>query len=361
MTDLSVADIKALLVERLDALIHELAPRLRKHGPDWQGLSPLRAGDNPNAFYVWGRGTARGAWKDFVSGEAGDALDLIAFLRCGAVGKPSRDERVAAIKWAKDWLGIAKTDRAALEKARAMAHARAKEAEERAAKARAFKKRRAFELWLKGRPIFGTLAETYLRERGIELSAVDDWDEGLWDDGLRFLPNLDHWKEKWRGPAMLAAFRHPRHGFSGLHATFLRADGKGKADVEKPKLMLGSVKGAAIRLTRGESRRTLAEAEACGVASTLVLGEGIETVLSVAAAVPEYRCWAAGSLDNIGEQPGSPAISAYLLLADNDVKPAARAAFDKAQTKIARHGKPVMVARSHVGNDMNNLAQLGAA
>lgn len=353
--DLSIADLKALLIERLDSLVGELVPGATAKGPHFEAKSPLRLDRHGGSFIVWRRGKTAGAWKDFASDDKGDVLDLIACTVGGAACPPSREARVAAIKWAKGWLGLAVQDPAERARVREKAKRQATDAQLREEAARRAKRRRAFDLWCGAKDWRGTVVEAYLRARGVAVDALEHL-----DDGVRFAPRLDHWTESHAGPAMLAAFRHPAQGFSGLHATFLRPDGSGKADVDKAKLMLGSVAGCAIRLTRGDSGLTLQDAEQHSVASMLALTEGIEDGLSVAAARPDLRVWAAGSLGNLGAQPQSPAIAAYLICADNDwEKPAAMAAFERARQALEKYGVPVAVARAHRGKDMNDLAREG--
>lgn len=356
-SDLTVGDIKALLIERLDALVGELVPGAKSMGGYFTAKCPWRVDRRAGSFVVWKRGNAAGGFKDFAAEETGDAIDLIAFARCGAVGKPTREERVKAIQWAKSWLGISSQDRATLERVREKARRDAQSAEVAEIEKRRKKRRRALDLWMAGRDWRGTPVEAYLRGRGIDLDRIEHW-----DDGLRYAPRLDHWQERHVGPAMLAAFRHPTLGFSGLHATWLRPDGSGKADVDKPKLMLGGVHSAAIRLTRGADDWRLPchegfVASGMGAPAPLAIGEGIETMLSVAAGDPDLRVWAAGSLGNIGEQPNSPAISAFILCRDNDFNATALRAFEKAREKLGAHGKPIVEASSFHGKDMNDLAQ----
>lgn len=360
MTRLDIADIKALLIERLDALVGELVPGAIAKGDHWEARSPLRVDRRSGSFCVWRRGKVAGGWKDFASDEKGDVLDLVACVRCGANVPPTREDRVAAIKWAKGWLGLAVADPAELARVREKAKRQASAAQLREVEERKRKRRRAHEIWMSGRDWRGSPVEAYLRARGVDVERI-----GAWDDGLRYAPRLSHWVESHVGPAMLGAFRHPKSGFSGLHATFLLPDGSGKADLDRPKLMMGSVAGAAIRLTRGESERTLEELESDvraigrGCAGELALCEGIEDAVTVAAARPELRCWAVGSLGNLGAQPASAAISAYLVCADNDWgKPAAVASFEKQIAALKRHGVPVAVARAHAGKDMNDLARV---
>ena len=49
-------------------------------------------------------------------------------------------------------------------------------------------------------------------------------------------------------PAVVACVQHPDRTIGGIHMTYLRLDGMGKAGVSKPKLRLGSCPGGAVRL-----------------------------------------------------------------------------------------------------------------
>ncbi len=113
----------------------------------------------------------------------------------------------------------------------------------------------AHRLWQEAQPINGSLAETYLRGRGISCPLPET---------LRFLPNCWHPTAK-RFPAMLALVSGT--GSFALHRTYL-APGGGKAEVQPNKMMLGRVSGGAVRLVSAQG--------------PLVVAEGIETALSVA-------------------------------------------------------------------------------
>ncbi len=114
----------------------------------------------------------------------------------------------------------------------------------------------ALRLWQEAQPIGGTIAETYLRGRGILCDLPDT---------LRFHPSCWH-STAQRFPAMVAKVEGGA-GFA-VSRTYLRANGSGKAEVDLPKAMLGSVTGGAVRL--------------CGGPGPLVVAEGIETALSLA-------------------------------------------------------------------------------
>ena len=124
-----------------------------------------------------------------------------------------------------------------------------REAEQRAdAAKRAVQAKR---LWQEAQPIAGTLAETYLRGRGVtcDLPPV-----------LRFHPATWHGPTAKRYPALVAAVQGA--GLPAVHRTYLRPDGSGKAEIDPPKAMLGATAGGAVRLTDGLSRLVVGEGQA---------------------------------------------------------------------------------------------------
>lgn len=113
----------------------------------------------------------------------------------------------------------------------------------------------AQRVWMGAQRITGTIAESYLRGRGITCPLPDT---------LRFDPQCWHATAK-RYPALVALVDGGA-GFA-VHRTYLRDDGSAKADVTPPKAMLGAVQGGAVRLSDGTG--------------PLVVAEGIETALSL--------------------------------------------------------------------------------
>lgn len=128
----------------------------------------------------------------------------------------------------------------------------------------------AMRLWREAQPIAGTIAETYLRGRGITCDLPPT---------LRFHGACWHGATARHLPAMVAAVTGS--GAPAVHRTYLRPDGSGKADIEPSKAMLGTVSGGAVRLTEGPGR--------------LVVAEGIETALSLACGLLSgpAKIWAA--------------------------------------------------------------------
>lgn len=345
---LTVAAIKDLLQQRVPQLIEQLAPGMRRHGGYWQGPNPTRAKDGKTSFTVW----HNGAFKEFDSGEKGDVIGLIAYCRRCTVGE--------AIAWAKDFLGLRDMDPAM--RAKLDAQARAKNEQRRKAEEAERERRQqsAFRLWLAGRPVTPTsLAGRYLGGRGIAVAELVNAEKDLRDSAgsLKYWGPRGEGDPAWLGPAMLAPIRQVTGEILGVHATFLTPDGAAKAPVMNPKLMLGTKRGGFVRLSRGASGLPFEDLAKCEAREPLVLGEGIETCLSVAQALPEARVWAALDLGNMASLPAHPAIGPLVILKENDTKPAALEQRQRVMDQLAEKGFDVREMVPPWGNDFNDTAR----
>lgn len=131
------------------------------------------------------------------------------------------------------------------------------------------KRKTARFLWTQRKAIAGSIAERYLREaRGYR---------GPLPPTLGFLPARGE-----HPPAMIAAFGVDDDTVAGVHLTKLKPDGSGKADVEKPKIMIGPSKGQPIVLAP------------CNDLLGLAITEGIEDALTVHE-LTGLGAWAAGA------------------------------------------------------------------
>jgi len=192
------------------------------------------------------RGRA-GKWCDAASGEHGDLLDVVR----EALGLTSFTDVVAE---ARRFLGDA----------RGPAYSPPKP---RAARSPARSVDAARRLFRMSQPIAGTLAETYLRARGLtDLSGTES---------LRSHPCC--WWRPDTGPteahpALIAAVTDLDGQITGVHRTWLAADGSDKAAIDPPRKAIGDLLGNAARF---------------GVVDdVMAAGEGIETVLSLRQALP---------------------------------------------------------------------------
>lgn len=199
------------------------------------------------------------------------------------------------------------------------------------------RERQALSLWREAQPIAGTIAETYLRGRGITCDLPDT---------LRFHPASWHATAQ-RLPTMLALIKGlPR---LAVHRTYLRQDGSGKADVEPAKAMLGAALGGAVRLTDAQG--------------PLVVAEGIETALSLASGLlgRPATIWAALSASGIAGLR-VPESNPHRLIIASDGDKAGHEAANKLAERAAALGWTVFMLPAPEGRDWNDiLIMKGAA
>jgi len=126
---------------------------------------------------------------------------------------------------------------------------------------------RARRLFRMAQPLGGTLADSYLRQRGILCAAGHP--------ALRFHPSCyfrDFEADETRVlPALIAAVTAPSGEITGVHRTWLDPGGAGKAKISDPRRALGGLLGNGVRFGF----------PVCGPVRVMVAGEGIETILSL--------------------------------------------------------------------------------
>ncbi|TWA73735.1 Toprim domain-containing protein [Azospirillum brasilense] len=182
--------------------------------------------------------------------------------------------------------------------------------------------RAAADLWRKSIPGAGTLTETYLRGREILLPVPPT---------LRYRASCLHSNTGLALPAMIAAVTvYPSSTVTAVHRTYLSEAG-GKAPVPDAKKTLGPKSGGAIRLA--------------AAGPVLIVGEGIETVLSAmqAAGLPGWSALDAGNLRNLILPPVAE-VSEVIICADNDANGIGQAAAEAAATRWHGEGRRVRIA-----------------
>lgn len=183
----------------------------------------------------------------------------------------------------------------------------------------------------------GTAAEQYLCEaRGISGLRFNKM-----KNTLRFHPNCLHSPSGKNLPAILAQIRGPKGEALGIHRTYIKADGSGKADVTPTKMMLGPSSGGSVRF--GPDSPVIA------------LAEGIETALSVSRS-SRMTVWATLSTSGLKGLllPPLPLASVVIICADND-----DAGISAAETVAGRlHAERRTVSIIHPansGDDFNDV------
>ncbi|WP_171069993.1 DUF7146 domain-containing protein [Methylobacterium terricola] len=211
-----------------------------------------------------------------------------------------------------------------------------------AAEAEALTKRqRALRIWNAAHDPRGTLVETYLRNRGLELPA------DLAGEVLRFHP-ICPWGDR-TVPAMIALFRDAHTDEpTGIHRTALAHDGRKRFEGAEARKMYGGAIGAAIKLD--------ADAE---VTHGLVIGEGIETGIA-ARQLGIKPVWALGSVGAISTFPVLPGIGCLTVLGETDAKGANAAAIQSCGLRWVEAGRAVEIVRPRTGGDMNDIIMGGS-
>lgn len=190
----------------------------------------------------------------------------------------------------------------------------------------------ALNIWKEAEPSTGTLAEDYLRARGIDCSLPLS---------LKFHSACWHGPTNSKVPAMVAAVTIGSQPV-GIHRTFLFEPGR-KAFGKKSKMMLGPCTGGSVHLSKGTG--------------PLIVAEGIETGLSILSKLLEINpsVWAAlGTSGMTGlilpDQPGD------LVIAPDGDSPGRRAA-KKLAHRATLAGWIVRIMPCPDGKDWNDLTQ----
>lgn len=367
--------VKHKLKERIEDLCRKLLPAADamcgRKGRLWVAYNPVKdASDASTPELKVALTRDVGAWKCWRSGDRGDVFSLIAYvLGHGDFGE--------TIRWARDFCGIAHltpAERAALER---QARDRRKADDAEAERKRLWNIGKAEELFLSGMMLgAGSAAEAHARKyfaaRNCPLGDVEHLDEAT----FRFSVSTEYWtlaewgyacdpprRVKLKGgpkfPAVHSAMRGPLGQVTACHCTFLDPVWPMKVALGKShpaKLMFGQAKGAVIRLTHGPEG---VPPEVATCSTPVVICEGVETGLSLAAAISEARIWAAGSLSNMGNAPvWMDCVGAIVVARDNnDGNAQAQKQLDGVLEELAKAGKPMEVIASHVGDDFNDLGR----
>ena len=259
---LNVSELARRLAREAEAVCRHYLSNGRRQGGYWL-VGDVRNTPGRSMFVRLRESPTRpaGKWTDAATGEHGDLLDVIrdscGLLKFGDV-----------IDEARRFLSVSRPDP---DRASRIARTGAQTGSTEAA-------RRLFAMSL---PTDGTVVETYLRHR-----AIVNLHHG---GSLRYHPRCyyrlaeDLRTEVW--PAMIARVTDLNGRIAGVHRTWLDPGGVGKAPIDTPRRAMGNLLGNAVRFGLGDD--------------VLVVGEGIETVLSLRCAVPALPVAAALSATHL--------------------------------------------------------------
>lgn len=159
---------------------------------------------------------------------------------------------------------------------------------------------------------------------------------------LKFHPRLKH-RSGYVGPALIGLITHAlSRELIGIHRTWLKSDGSGKADVEPAKMVLGEKTNGVIRLWPDDS-----------VERGLAIGEGIESCLSAAHVFRPV--WCAIDASNLASLPILNGIESLVIFADNDESGTGQRAAEQCAIRWCGAGKEASTVTSPiVGQDAND-------
>jgi phage/plasmid primase-like uncharacterized protein len=142
---------------------------------------------------------------------------------------------------------------------------------------------------------------------------------------------------------MIAAVTDLAGVLQGVHRTWLAPDGRDKAAVGIPRRAMGHLLGNAVRIVPADQ--------------TLVLGEGIETMLSVREAVPSLPVWSALSSSHLGAVLLPAGLQRLYIAIDRD--PAGHRAAERLTARASEVGVQVIVLEPQLGDFNDDLRAHG--
>ena len=318
------AAIAAALAARAEDVCRRYLPNGRRQGRYW--ICGDLGGARGRSLFVRLSGSGKpGGWTDAATGEHGDLLDLIRHR----INAPTLR---AALAEARSFLALPPAPDATGAGSPGTGGPGADAPYDATEAAR--------RLWRRCRAIGGSHAERYLQARGLSRCRFA---------ALRFHPALRYREgsEVRRLPALVAAVTAGGGAITGVQRTWLDPRRPAKAGVALPRKALGRVYGLAVRFG----------VPADGAA--LVVGEGIETVLSLVTAVPEITAAAALSAGSLGAFTPPPGTAQLVIARDNDEDGALAA--ERLAMRCARLGIAATVVVP-AGNDFNDdLVDFGPA
>ena len=314
------SDLAHSLGRQAEAVCRHYLSSGRREGNYWL------VGDARNAagrsMYVRLKETPKGPagkWTDAATGEHGDLLDVIR-ESCGLIDfKDVADE-------ARSFLSMPQPEPEPRE------HQRQSPAPHGSPEA-------ARRLIRMSEPIYGTLVQAYLRERGI----TDLRGTGRLHSHLRcyYRPDEHSLTETW--PAMIAAVTDLDGKITGAHRTWLDPRRRDKAPIDTPRRAMGDLLGNAVRF---------------GISSdVMAAGEGIETVLSLRQVLPDMPMLAALSAAHLAAILFPDTLRRLYIVRDKD--PAGDGARDTLIERADAAGIEAIVISPKLGDFNEDLRTLG--
>ena len=321
---MNAAAVAAALAERAEEVCRAYLPHGRRQGRYW--VAGDLDGARGRSLFVQLRGPGTpGKFTDAATAEHGDLLDIVRHRSRAPTLRAALDE-------ARAFLALPPAPDPGPGTTLASGPDEPYDATEAARR-----------LWRRCLAVDGTHAEAYLRARGLLQCRFA---------ALRFHPELRYREGSTvrRFPALVAAVTGDDgdgngRALLGVQRTWLDPRLPAKAGVAAPRKALGRVYGRAVRFGRPAD------------GASLLVGEGIETVLSVVTAVPAVTAAAALSAGSLGAFAPPPGTARLVIARDNDAE--GERAAERLARRCARAGVTAIGVVSEGGDFNNDLVALG--
>lgn len=317
---LSASELANRLARDAEAVCRHYLSAGRRAGNYW--IVGDTANSKGKSLYVHLTGPRAGRWADGATAEYGDLLDLVRET-CGLV-----DFRDVADE-ARRFLNEPRPDPAAARRGDARTDPPVvRPADERA--------QRLFRMT---QPLAGTLADSYLRQRGILRASLHP--------SLRYHPSC-YYRDLQTGrthsfPALIAAVTDPGGTITGVHRTWLDPDGGGKAQVDNPRRALGGLLGNAVRFAF----------PVCGPVPVMAAGEGLESILSLSHVMPGMPMVSALTANHLAAFDLPPGCVRLYIAADADA--AGRNGIERLSRRAQARGILPLVLAPELGDFNDDL------
>lgn len=209
----------------------------------------------------------------------------------------------------------------------------------------------AREVYRKTISIYGTPAEKYLQNRGLEGQLPNDF---------RYTPNAIHPDTKKPTHTLIAPIKNNKNEITGVVRIFLNKDG-----TKLNKTLIGQDNQpfkAVQKANLGVMKNAAVTIQSNPISNTLLVAEGVETALSIAKAKPNENVLASLSVSQLKQIPVSSKIKNIVICADNDgSNPNSRKALISAVDHHLKSGKKVFISmpHGHEKSDFNDLLKQG--
>ncbi|MFK0166539.1 toprim domain-containing protein [Rhizobium sp. NPDC090279] len=326
---LSASELADRLAHDAEAVCRHYLSAGRRAGNYW--IVGDVANNKGKSLYVHLSGPRKGRWADAATAQHGDLLDLVRET-CGFAD--FRDVADEARRFLNE-------PRSGPTQSTSALSSRSVELDSPLVESPAVE--RARRLFRMTQPLCGTLADSYLRRRGILRASLHP--------ALRFHPCC-HYRDLMTGktrsyPAMIAAVTDRAGMITGVHRTWLDPDGEGKARLDDPRRALGRLLGNAVRF----------RFPVHGLVPVMAAGEGLESILSLSQLMSGMPMVSALSANHLTAfRPPTGCLRLYVA-ADADA--AGRHGIKGLSRRAQAHGIQPLVLSPELGDFNEDLCRLG--